>query len=126
MYPTKRETGKVVPTWNYDVLAVHGRLVVHDDVDWLRDLVERLTERHERDRDQPWRVSDAPEAYVAGQLKGIVGVELVISSVEGKAKMSQNQPDRNREGVVAGLRDSPDPGENAVADRVQELGRPSR
>lgn len=121
-YPTKRETGKVVPTWNYDVLAVHGHLKAHDDPDWLCDLVERLTARHERDREQPWQVSDAPETYLAGQLKGIVGVELTITSIEGKAKMSQNQPERNRAGVVAGLRASVAEGDRAVADRVDALG----
>ena len=120
-YATKGETGKVVPTWNYDVLTVHGHLLAHDDTDWLRDLVTRLTERHERGRDDPWQVSDAPEPYVAGQLNGIVGVELSITSVEAKAKMSQNQPDRNRAGVVSGLRDSPAPGDHAVADRVESF-----
>jgi transcriptional regulator len=117
-YATKAETGKVVPTWNYDVLTVHGRLLAHDDTDWLRDLVTRLTDRHERGRDDPWQVSDAPEAYIAGQLNGIVGVELLITSVDAKAKMSQNQPERNRDGVVTGLRESPAPGDHAVADRV--------
>ena len=121
-YATKRETGKVVPTWNYDVLAVHGELVAHDDADWLRDLVDTLTEHHERDRTDPWQVSDAPESYVAGQLKGIVGVELRISRVEGKSKMSQNQPDRNRDGVVAGLRESSDPVDHTVAERVAHHG----
>jgi transcriptional regulator len=121
-YATKRETGKVVPTWNYDVLTVHGTLRAHDDTDWLRELVTALTDQHERDRQAPWQVGDAPELYVAGQLKGIVGVELVISSVEGKAKMSQNQPDRNRDGVVSGLRESAAPGDHAVAARVEDLG----
>jgi len=124
-YATKRETGKVVPTWNYDILTVHGHLVAHDDADWLRDLVSTLTERYEQDRDQPWQVTDAPEPYVSGQLKGIVGVELRITSVEGKAKMSQNQPDRNRDGVVAGLRESTGAGDHAVADRIESLGSTS-
>lgn len=118
-YATKAETGKVVPTWNYDVLTVHGELVVHDDTAWLLDLVTRLTEHHEQARTDPWQVSDAPEPYIAGQLKGIVGVEVRISSVEGKSKMSQNQPDRNRDGVVAGLRASNEPGDHAVAERVE-------
>ncbi|VEG58455.1 transcriptional regulator [Mycolicibacterium aurum] len=121
-YATKGETGKVVPTWNYDVLTVHGHLLAHDDTDWLRDLVSMLTERHEQNRDQPWQVTDAPESYVSGQLAGIVGVELSITSVEGKAKMSQNQPDRNRDGVVAGLRTSSHPGDHAVAERVESFG----
>ncbi len=103
-YATKAETGKVVPTWNYEVLNVHGRLVTHDDADWVLNLVTMLTNRHEQRRTQPWQVTDAPESYTRAQLRGIVGIELVISKVEGKAKMSQNQPERNRTGVVAGLK----------------------
>lgn len=121
-YATKGETGKVVPTWNYDVLTVHGTMLAHDDSGWLRELVTRLTDHHERSREAPWQVSDAPEPYIAGQLMGIVGVELTITSVEGKAKMSQNQPERNRDGVVAGLRASAQPGDHAVAARVEDLG----
>lgn len=123
-YATKAETGKVVPTWNYDVLTVHGELVAHDDSGWVRGLVTRLTAHHEQDRADPWQVSDAPEPFLAGQLKGIVGVELRITSVEGKTKMSQNQPERNRDGVVTGLRASPDPGDHAVAERVDGAGFP--
>jgi transcriptional regulator len=121
-YPTKRETGKVVPTWNYEVVAVHGRLLAHDDPAWVRDLVARLTDEHERGRPEPWQVSDAPESYLAGQLKAIVGVELQITSVEGKAKMSQNQPERNRDGVVSGLRASGSAADQSVADRVEQPG----
>lgn len=117
LYATKFETGKVVPTWNYDVLAAYGRLAVHDDPDWVLALVTALTNRHERQRAQPWQVGDAPDTYVRGQLNAIVGVELVIDRVEAKAKMSQNQPARNRDGVVAGLAEAaPD-----VARRVAEL-----
>jgi transcriptional regulator len=118
-YATKAETGKVVPTWNYDVLNVYGRLVVHDDPDWVLDLVTALTDHHERGQREPWQVTDAPEKFTRAQLRAIVGVELAISRVEGKAKMSQNQPERNREGVVAGLRDSDSPQDRLVADRVQ-------
>lgn len=117
LYATKAETGKVVPTWNYDVLTAYGRLTVHDDADWVRALVTALTDRHERNRAQPWAVTDAPETFVRGQLHAIVGVELVIDRVEAKAKMSQNQTERNRAGVAAGLADTaPD-----VATRVAEL-----
>lgn len=122
LYATKQETGKVVPTWNYDILVVHGRLAAHDDPDWLRDLVTRLTDHHERDRAQRWRVTDAPAAFVDGQLNGIVGIEMAIDAVEGKAKMSQNQPERNRAGIVAGLRESPEGNDQALAARVAELG----
>ena len=117
-YETKAETGKVVPTWNYEILNVYGRLVVHDDADWLLELVTKLTERHEAGRRDPWKVSDAPAEFTQSQLRGIVGVELVIADVEGKAKMSQNQPDRNRAGVIAGLRASDDVQDQVVADRV--------
>jgi transcriptional regulator len=117
-YATKSETGKVVPTWNYEVLNVHGRLAIHDDPDWVLNLVTALTDRHEARRPAPWHVSDAPQAYTQSQLRGIVGVELVIADVEGKAKMSQNQPDRNRAGVVAGLKESGTPQDQLVADLV--------
>jgi transcriptional regulator len=117
LYATKAETGKVVPTWNYDVLAAYGRLTVHDDPEWVRGLVTALTDRHEGKRAQPWHVTDAPETYVRGQLHAIVGVELVIDHIEAKAKMSQNQTARNRAGVIAGLADAaPD-----VSMRVAEL-----
>ncbi len=107
----------MVPTWNYDVLAAYGRLTVHDDPAWVLALVTALTDRHERNRPQPWHVTDAPEPYVRGQLNAIVGMELVIDRIEAKAKMSQNQTARNRSGVVAGLADSaPD-----VSMRVAEL-----
>ncbi len=107
-----------MPTWNYEILNVHGRLVIHDDPEWLLDLVTKLTNRHEAGRPEPWQVSDAPESYTHSQLRGIVGVELSIVSVEGKAKMSQNQPERNRAGVIAGLRDSDAVKDHLVADRV--------
>ena len=121
-YATKTQTGKVVPTWNYDVLTVHGRLVAHDDPDWVLGLVTRLTDHHEQNRAEPWRVTDAPASYTRAQLRAIVGVELVISKVEGKAKMSQNQPERNRTGVIAGLKESAAPSDQLVADRVDTLG----
>lgn len=117
-YATKNETGKVVPTWNYEILNVYGRLVIHDDPEWLLDLVTKLTDRHEAGRAEPWHVTDAPQEYTQSQLRGIVGIELVITEVEGKAKMSQNQPERNRAGVIAGLRESDAPQDQLVADRV--------
>ncbi len=117
-YATKAETGKVVPTWNYEILNVHGHLIIHDDPEWLRELVTKLTDRHEAGRPEPWRVTDAPVSYTQSQLRGIVGVELGIVKVEGKAKMSQNQPERNRAGVIAGLRKSDIAQDQLVADRV--------
>jgi len=113
-YATKREHGRVVPTWNYLTAHVYGELVVHDDVEWLRALVTRLTERHEAGRPQPWSVSDPPEAFVEGQLRAIVGVELRITRIEAKAKLSQNRPEADRAGVIAGLDGHP------VADLMRE------
>jgi transcriptional regulator len=120
LYPTKAETGKVVPTWNYEVLNVHGRLLIHDDPDWVLGLVTALTNRHEQDRETPWQVTDAPTDFTAAQLRAIVGVELAVSRVEGKAKLSQNQPERNRAGVIAGLTESASAVDRLVADRVAE------
>jgi transcriptional regulator len=102
-YASKAEHGRVVPTWNYVTAHVYGRLVVHDDADWLASMVRRLTERHETGRDRPWSVDDAPPAFIAGQLRAIVGLELVIGRVEAKLKLSQNRPAADREGVAEGL-----------------------
>ncbi|MGI5131869.1 FMN-binding negative transcriptional regulator [Pseudonocardia sp. CA-107938] len=102
-YATKAEHGRVVPTWNYVTAHVYGRLVVHDDPAWLAGLVRELTDRHESDQPAPWTVDDAPATFVDGMLRAIVGVELVISRVEAKVKMSQNRPDADIDGVIAGL-----------------------
>jgi transcriptional regulator len=102
-YASKAEHGRVVPTWDYVLAHVHGELVVHDDVDWLAAHVRRLTDSHEGPRAEPWAVSDAPERYVAGQLRAIVGVEVRIRRVEAKWKLSQNRPAADIDGVVAGL-----------------------
>lgn len=103
-YPTKHETGREVPTWNYAVLHVHGRLRVIDDAVWMRALLGRLTDHHEADQPQPWKISDAPEDHIEKSLSAIVGLEITISRLEGKLKLSQNHPARNRAGVIAGLR----------------------
>ena len=109
-YATKTEHGKVVPTWNYSVVHLRGRIVVHDDPDWVRALVTRLTHRHEDEREEPWHVTDAPEDYIVKNLRPIVGVELLVESVEAKAKLSQNRSDEDRAGVAEGLRaDGTDP-----------------
>ena len=102
-YATKAEHGRVVPTWNYSVVHMRGRLRIHDDPDWVRALVTRLTDRHEQPREEPWQVTDAPEDYIAKNLRPIVGVELVVEQVEAKAKLSQNRSDEDRAGVAAGL-----------------------
>jgi transcriptional regulator len=102
-YASKAEHGRVVPTWNYVTAHVYGRLVVHDDPAWLDALVRELTDRHESGEPAPWSVDDAPERFVAGQLRAIVGVEIEISRIEAKVKMSQNRPAADVDGVVAGL-----------------------
>ena len=102
-YATKAEHGRVVPTWNYSVVHLRGRLRIHDDPEWVRALVTRLTDRHEQPREEPWQVTDAPGNYIDKNLRPIVGVELVVESVEAKAKLSQNRSDEDRSGVAAGL-----------------------
>lgn len=102
-YASKSEHGRVVPTWNYVTAHVYGQLVVRDDVDWLDDLVRRLTAKHEAAFAEQWSVDDAPSAFVRGQLRAIVGVELVISRIEAKAKLSQNRPAADVAGVIASL-----------------------
>ena len=102
-YASKAEHGKIVPTWNYSVVHLRGAVVVHDDPEWVRSLVTRLTDRHEADRAERWRVTDAPSDYVDKNLRPIVGVEILVESVEAKAKLSQNRSDEDRAGVAAGL-----------------------
>ena len=102
-YPSKHVTGREVPTWNYAVVHVHGRLrVVHDKV-WLRQLLEQLTNRHEASQPKPWRVDDAPEDHIEKMLRAIVGIDIAIERIEGKFKLSQNHVDTNRAGVLQGL-----------------------
>jgi transcriptional regulator len=115
-YQSTRREGRTVPTWNYTAVHFTGPVTFHRDAGWLRDIVTRLTERHERHRDLPWRVQDAPAAYIEGQLRGIVGVEMLITRVEAKEKLSQNRSPADRAGVVAALRGGADPGDHAIAD----------
>lgn len=111
-YASKREHGRVVPTWNYLTAHIHGPLVIHDDVGWLESLVRRLTERHEAERSEPWSVDDAPREYTESQLRAIVGIELRISRVEAKAKLGQNRSSADIDGVIEGLRER---GDDALA-----------
>lgn len=103
-YPSKSEHGRVVPTWNYSAVHFTGRVSVHDDVGWLLDAVTHLTHLHERNRDQPWSVTDAPARYIEKQLRAIVGIEMSLDKVEAKAKLSQNRSEEDRHGVIEGLR----------------------
>ncbi|MEO7981846.1 MAG: FMN-binding negative transcriptional regulator [Sporichthyaceae bacterium] len=120
-YATKREHGRVVPTWNYVTAHVYGRLVVHDDPAWVEMLVRRLTEKHEGHRVQPWSVDDAPDVYVAGQLRAIVGIEVEVARVEAKWKLSQNRPEADQEGVLLGLDAEPGAGSHDVAAAMRTL-----
>ena len=103
-YAAKREHGKVVPTWNYAAVHAYGPLEVFDDPDRLLEVVTRLTNRHETPRAQPWAVSDAPDPFIQGMLRGIVGISIPVVRLEGKVKMSQNRPAADVSGVVEGLR----------------------
>jgi transcriptional regulator len=102
-YEAKREHGKVVPTWNYAVIHVRGRLAWFDDRARLRSLVDRLTARHERRFAQPWSTNDAPPDYIEAQLRAIIGFEIAIETIEGKHKLSQNRSSADQSGVVKGL-----------------------
>jgi transcriptional regulator len=115
-YASKAEHGRVVPTWNYLTAHVYGELLVHDDPVWVETLVRRLTAKHEAAMPRQWTVDMAPPAFVAGQLRAIVGVELLITRIEAKAKMSQNRPEADVDGVVAGLDER---GAQATADAVR-------
>jgi transcriptional regulator len=117
-YATKREHGRVVPTWNYVAIHAYGTLEVFDDAARLHALVSRLTDHKEKPRAEPWAVTDAPERFIDGQLKGIVGFALPITRLQGKWKMSQNRPAEDRAGVVAGLAAE---GEATVAGIVSSL-----
>ena len=103
-YASKREHGRVVPTWNYSAIQFRGRATVHRDPEWLLAAVTGLTDLHEEPREGRWSVGDAPEPFVRQQLRAIVGIELEIDTIRGKAKRSQNRTDEDRRGVIAGLR----------------------
>ncbi len=114
-YATKREHGKVVPTWNYLAVQARGRLEPVTEPGALRKVVARLTEVQEGGREHPWAVEDAPEEFIQGMLKAIVGFRLVVTTLEGTAKLSQNRPEADREGVRDGMAATPLPAEQALA-----------
>lgn len=105
-YPSKREHGKVVPTWNYEVVHLHGRLRAHDDSDWVDRQIRELTDLNEATMATPWAVDDAPAGYIETTRRGIVGIELEVTRIDAKRKLSQNRPDADRVGVVDGLGDA--------------------
>ena len=115
-YATKKETGKAVPTWNYAVVHAHGTLRVIDDATWLRTQIEALTTRNEASLPHPWAVTDAPDDYIEKMISAVVGIEIQITRLSGKWKVSQNQPGENQTGIVEALRSS---GNNAMAGLVE-------
>jgi transcriptional regulator len=118
-YPSKAEHGKVVPTWNYAVVHAHGPLIIHDDVEWLRQLVTRLTVSRESLRDKPWQVTDAPADYVDTMLKAIVGIEIPVRRLQGKWKMSQNRLPQDRDGVMQSLQAQNDAASLAMLEKMR-------
>ncbi len=117
-YPTKAETGRVVPTWNYLAVHVEGSAHVIQDPVWLKKHLCQLTNQHETGRAEPWAVDDAPDDYTEGLMRGIVGIEIKIETLTGKLKTSQNQPERNQAGVKAGLQNDSESNARAMADFI--------
>ncbi|MDJ0770206.1 MAG: FMN-binding negative transcriptional regulator [Ilumatobacter sp.] len=113
-YPSKAEHGKVVPTWNYEIVHLHGTLVARDDDAWIEQMVRDLTDHHEAAFDRPWPVDDAPADYLTKMRKAIVGVELTVTRLDGKRKLSQNKNEDDLAGTIAGLAGSPVRGAAAV------------
>ena len=118
-YPSKHDDPRTVPTWNYVAIHARGRLETFDDPEQLLQLVTRLTERHERRSANPWAVSDAPADYLGKMLKAIVGLRLTIESIDGKKKLSQNRSEADQQGVVVGLSNSTEPGEQRIAELMR-------
>lgn len=116
-YPSKHETHRLVPTWNYEVVHAHGHLVIQDEERTVRGLVARLTRHHEREaaEPRPWKMGDSPADYIDGMLKSIVGIEITITRIEGKAKLSQNREHRDRQGASRALRER---GQTLLGDRM--------
>ena len=121
-YPSKAEHGKVVPTWNYIMVQARGTLRAVDDAAWLRAFVTRLTERHEAPRAQPWAVADAPADFVETMLRAIVGIEIELTALTGKWKVSQNRSAADRDGTVHGLEAIGDDNARRLAAQVAQPG----
>ena len=119
-YASKREHGKVVPTWNYVAVHAYGPVEFFEDPDRLYDVVTRLTNLHEGERPERWAVTDAPAEFIRSQLRGIVGLRLPIARIEGKRKLSQNRPAGDRQGVAAGLAESEREGDRIVAGIIPQ------
>ncbi|XVX20026.1 FMN-binding negative transcriptional regulator [Actinomycetota bacterium] len=120
-YVEKERHGRVVPTWNYTQVQLRGTARVVQERDWLLEAVTLLSERHERGRELPWAVADAPEKYIDGMLRGIVGIEITVTEVHGKVKLSQNRLPEDRARVVEGLAAEDDPGSAGIREAMQRL-----
>jgi transcriptional regulator len=119
-YPTKKQTGKAVPTWNYVVVHVKGAIAFIHDPDWIYNAIDTLTNIHESGQAQPWSIKDAPDEYIQKMIPAIVGIEIEVTSMEGQWKLSQNQPEVNQHGVVAGLAQSADSNSVKVAAMITQ------
>ena len=117
-YPGKRQHDKVVPTWNYVTVHAHGVDRAMEDTRWILDVINRLTDTQESKRTEPWKVSDAPSAYIENMLKAVVGIEIVIERLEGRLKVSLNEDEQDRLGTVEGLRRSSDASAKVLAGLV--------
>ena len=121
-YPSKHETHRKVPTWNYEVVHAHGTIHVRDDEKFVRGVVARLTRRHEADLPQPWKMSDAPADYLTEMLGNIVGIEVRLTRLDGKRKLNQNHAARDREGAIEGLESR---GNHGLAQAMRDTGKPA-
>ena len=119
-YPSKQDAGKAVPTWNYAVVHAHGPLKIREDAEWLRKLVTRLTASQESPLKKPWHVTDAPPDYIDTMLKAIVGIEIPLSRLQGKWKMSQNRLPQDRDGVIQGLEARDDEASLAMLNALRQ------
>jgi transcriptional regulator len=122
-YPTKQENGKVVPTWNYVTVHAYGKLRVVDDPVWVKSQLELLTNQQEASYDKPWTISDAPVEFTNKMISAVVGIEISISRIIGKWKVSQNQPEVNQTGVVEGLKSLKKPEAMKVATLVENSSK---
>lgn len=117
-YPGKRQHGKVVPTWNYVTVHAHGMARAMEDTCWILDVLNRLTDTQESQRTEPWKVSDAPSAYIDKMLRAVVGIEITIDRVEGRLKVSQDENEQDRRGTFEGLQHSTDASTQVLASLV--------
>lgn len=120
MYPSKKEHGRAVPTWNYIMVEARGVARVHQGVSWLRSHVEELTQHLEQNQAEPWHISDAPEDFTAKLIKGIVGIEIPLDTLTGKWKLGQNRSEIDQQGIIASLAEKADDDAVCLAGALRE------